>query len=206
MSRPTALVLCLIMLAAAPVLAQDPAPRPGAAKDAPGAMQAMMAAFEKASTPGPQHARLARDFVGTWTTAQTIWMDPSAPPLKETGRDISRIEFGGRHVRSDFTGSFMGQPFQGRALTSYDNVTGKYLGSWVDSMSTGQFLAQGDYDAATSTYTLLGAMPDPMQPGATIAVRQVVRIEGPDRHVMEWYEAGDGGERKSMEIVYTRVK
>lgn len=204
--KTTAFAILLATLAPAPLLsAQDAAP----AREAPAAateMQAMVAAFEKAGKPGPQHAQLARHFVGTWATSQTIWMDPSAPPLKETGREVSRVEFGGRHVRSDFTGSFMGQPFQGRALTSYDNVAGKYVGSWVDSMSTGQFLSEGGYDEASATYTFLGSMPDPMRPGATTAVRQVIRVEGPDRHVMEWYETGDSGERKSMEIVYTRVK
>lgn len=168
-------------------------------------MQKMMEAWQKASTPGPQHKQLVEHFVGTWNTKQTMWMDPSAPPTTETGKDVSTL-FGDRHVRTEFNSQFMGQPFTGVAMTSYDNVTGKYIGSWIDSMSTGQFMAEGDYDPATKSYTFRGEMADPMKAGAKIPVREVIRIVDKDNHVMEWYETRDGKEQKTMEIVYTRVK
>ena len=167
-------------------------------------MQAMMAAWEKASTPGPQHKQLAEHFVGTWNTKQTMWMDPSAPPMTETGKDVSTL-FGDRHVRTEFSSQFMGQPFAGIAMTSYDNVKGKYVGSWIDSMATGQFMAEGDYDPATKTYTFHGEMADPMKAGTKTPVREVIRIVDKDNHVMEWYETRDGKEHKSMEITYTRA-
>jgi len=167
-------------------------------------MKAMMDAMDKASRPGPQHKQLAEHFVGTWSTKQTMWMDPSAPPTTETGKDVSTL-FGDRHVRTEFNSQFMGQPFTGIAMTSYDNVKGKYVGSWIDSVSTGQFMAEGDYDPATSTYTFRGEMADPMKAGAKTQVREVIRIVDKDNHVMEWYEMHDGKERKSMEITYTRA-
>src|SRR5687768_6066564 len=158
-------------------------------------MQKMMEAWQKASTPGPQHKQLVEHFVGTWNTKQTMWMDPSAPPTTETGKDVSTL-FGDRHVRTEFNSQFMGQPFTGVAMTSYDNVTGKYIGSWIDSMSTGQFMAEGDYDPATKSYTFRGEMADPMKAGAKIPVREVIRIVDKDNHVMEWYETRDGKEQK----------
>ncbi|HZH44029.1 MAG TPA: DUF1579 domain-containing protein [Lysobacter sp.] len=172
----------------------------------PPEMKAMMEAWEKASTPGPQHRQLAEHFAGTWTTKQTMWMDPSAPPMTETGKAVSTAIMGGRHIRMEFTSQWMGQPFEGVALTSYDNVRGKYVGHWIDSMSTGQFMAEGEYDAKTRSYTFTGSMPDPMHPGKTTPVREVIRIVDADRHVMEWYETHDGKERKSMEIEYTRAR
>ena len=74
------------------------------------------------------------------------------------------------------------------------------------AMSTGQFLAEGDYDPATRTYTYRGSMPDPMQPGATTPVRETLRVVDRDHHVMEYFESHDGQERKSMQIEYTRSK
>lgn len=168
-------------------------------------MQKMMEAWQKASTPGPQHKQLAEHFVGTWDTRQTMWMAPSAPPMTETGRDTSAL-FGERHVRTEFSSRSMGQPFTGVAMTSYDNVTGKYIGSWIDSVSTGQFMAEGDYDPATKSYTFRGEMADPMKAGAKIPVREVIRIVDKDNRVMEWYETRDGKEQKTLEIVYTRAK
>lgn len=194
---------------AAPQPATTDAP---AAQQAPAAgappmtpeMQAMMEAWQKASTPGAQHRQLAEHFAGNWTTKQTFWMDPAAPPTTETGTSINTAEFGGRHIRSKFSSRFMGQPFQGEALTSYDNVTGKYVNVWVDSMSTGQYLSSGSYDPATKTYRFAGQMADPMKPGAMTPVREVIRIVDTNRHVMEMYETHDGKERKTMVIEYTR--
>lgn len=180
-----------------------------AAQDAPKMdpqTQAMMEAWQKAAAVGPQHRQLAEHFAGTWTTKNTMWMDPAAPPATSTGRSVQTMVLGDRHLRMDYTGDFMGQPFDGVGYSSYDNVRGKYVGSWMDSISTGQFMAEGDYDAATRTYTFRGDMPDPMRPGQSMPVREVVRILDNDRHVMEWYETHDGTERKSMQIEYTRAK
>lgn len=224
--KPIALTLLALSLACAlPLAAQDDPPQdkpaeradakaaqdtsaksPAAAPQMSPDMQAMMAAWEKAATPGPQHKQLADQFVGTWNTKQTIWMDESTPPMTETGRSVATAVFGGRHVREEFSSQWMGQPFQGVALTSYDNIKGKYVSSWTDNMSTGQFLSEGDYDPATRTYTFRGQMPDPMKAGAMIPVRQVVRVLDNDRHVMQMHETRDGKERKTMEIEYTRAK
>lgn len=168
-------------------------------------MQAMMEAWQKASTPGPQHAQLAEHFVGSWDAQTSVWMDPSAPPMTSTGTEVTTAEFDGRHVVSEFKGSMMGQPFTGHAVTSYDNTTGRYLVNWIDSMSTGQFHAQGECDPASKSYTFTGEMPDMMQPGTSIPIRQVIRIEDADHHVMEWYETRDGQEVKTMVIEYTRA-
>lgn len=200
--RTTALIG--LLCAAGTVTAQDAATGGAAQMDAQA--QAMMDAWQKAATPGPQHRQLAEHFAGTWTTKSTVWMDPSAPPMHETGRSVNTTVLGGRQLRMDFSGQFMGQPFEGIGYTGYDNVRGRYVGSWMDSMSTGQFMAEGDYDPATRTYTFRGEMADPMRPGKTMAVREVVRIVDNDHHVMEWYEMHDGAERKSMQIDYTRAK
>lgn len=202
----TGAALALSFALALPLSAQEKGAQDKQAPAMPPEMKAMMEAWEKASTPGPQHKQLAEHFAGTWTTRQTMWMDPSAPPMNETGKAVSTAIMGGRHIRMDFSSQWMGQPFEGVALTSYDNVRGKYVGHWIDSMSTGHFMAEGDYDPATKAYTFRGEMPDPMKAGKTIAVREVIRIVDADHHVMEWYENHDGKERKSMVIEYARAK
>lgn len=168
--------------------------------------QAMMAAWEKAATPGAQHQQLADHFVGTWNTRQTMWMDPAAPPMVETGKSVNTAVLGGRHVRMDFSGPFMGKPFEGTGYTGYDNVTGKYVSTWQDNMSTGIQLMRGDYDPASRTYTYTGEMPDLMAPGQPTPVREVIRVIDPDHHVMEMHETHGGKEAKTMEIDFKRVR
>lgn len=200
--RLAALAFALLSIHA---VAQEP---PAAGQEAPAMnaeQQAMMAAWTKAATPGPQHQQLVEHFSGTWTTKQTMWMDPSAPPMVETGQSVDTAVLGGRHVQTMFTGQVMGQPFEGRGLTGYDNVTGKYTSSWADNMSTGQMLMRGDYDAATKTYTFRGDMPDPMKNGAATPIRQVIRITDRDHHVFEMHETRDGKESRTMQIEYTRA-
>ena len=168
--------------------------------------QAMMAAWQKAATPGPQHAQLAEHFAGTWDTKQTMWMDPSAPPMTETGKSVETAVLGGRQVQTEFSGQVMGQPFQGIGFTGYDNVRGKYTGTWSDNMSTGTMVTEGEYDPATKTYTFRGQMADPMKDGAMIRIRETIRIVDADHHVMEMFEPRDGKEVRTMQIEYTRAK
>ncbi len=168
--------------------------------------QAMMEAWQKASTPGTQHKQLADQFVGTWDTRITAWMDPSAPPVVETGRSVNTAVLGGRQVRMEYKGQFMGQPFEGVGFSGYDNVRGKYTGTWTDNMSTSVMMSSGDYDAATRTYTFRAEMPDMMKPGKTTTIRESLRIIDADHHVMEMYEPKDGKEVKTMMLEYSRAK
>lgn len=204
-----AALACALLSLATNAVAQEDAPRqetppPVAAPDAD--QQAMMDAWRKAATPGPQHAQLAEHFVGSWDTKQTLWMDPSAPPTVETGKSVDTAVLGGRQVRTEFSGQLMGQPFNGIGFTGYDNVRGKYTGMWVDDMSTGLMTSTGDYDPDTRTYTFTSEMADPMNDGAATTVRETIRIIDADHHVMEMFETHDGKDVRTMQIEYARVK
>lgn len=198
--------LCLVLLTALPLAVA--AKEPKAAKTAPhpsAEQQAMMEAWQKAGTPGEQHKQLA-GMAGNWTTKQTMWMEPGAPPMVQSGTATGTLVLGGRHVRQDYKGEWMGQPFEGVGYTGYDNVTGKYYSSWMDSGSTGLFVSYGDYDPATRTYTFTGEMTDPAAGGAKIPVRQLVRIVDNDHHVFDMYETRGGKEMHAMQIEYARAK
>jgi hypothetical protein len=204
-----AALACALLSPVATAVAHDdaqdqPAPQATPAMDAE--QQAMMAAWQKAATPGPQHAQLAEHFAGTWSTKQTMWMDPSAPPMTETGKSVDTAVLGGRQIRTEFSSQFMGQPFNGIGFTGYDNVRGKFTSSWADDMSTGLMTSTGDYDPATKTYTFTTSMADPMNNGAMVPVRETIRIIDADHHVMEMFESRDGKETRTMQIDYARVK
>lgn len=217
MTRPTIplLTLALVLAAAPPLAAQDTPteakPEAEAASQSVGEamdaeMQAMMEAWQKAGTPGPQHRQLAEHFVGEWNATQTMWMDPDAPPMTQTGSASSKAVLGGRQIRDDYSSTFMGQPYQGIGHTGYDNVTGRYTSTWADNMSTGTMLAYGDYDPASKTYTFKAEMADPTQGGAMVPIRMEIRIVDADHHVFDMYETRDGQEARTMRIEYARAE
>lgn len=179
------------------------APPPAAPQMSPELM-AEMAAWTAASTPGAEHKQLAEHFAGDWDVKTTMWMDPSMPPVNGTGSATAAAEFGGRHVRMKYTGDFMGQPFNGEAITSYDNTSGKYVNTWFDNMGTGQYVTRGEYDPDTSTYTFTGTMSDPTKAGKTTTMKDVIRMNDDGSYVMESYELEDGKEAKMMQLEYSR--
>src|SRR3546814_17361268 len=124
-----------------------------------------------------------------------MWIDPSAPPMVETGKSVDTAVLGGRQIRTQFSSRFMGQPFNGIGFMGYDNVRGKYVASWVDDMSTGLITSEGDYDPATTTYTFVAEMADPMHDGAPIATRATVPNIDPDHHTMEMFETNHHQDR-----------
>lgn len=192
--------LCALALAVAlPLAAQEKQP-PMTAEQ-----QAMMQAWEKAAAPGEPHKQLAT-MQGKWNVKQTMWMDPKSEPMVQTGSANNTLTLGGRHLRQDYRGEWMGKPFDGVGYTGYDNVTGKYYSTWMDSGSTGLFVARGDYDPATKTYTFKGEMADAAAGGKMIPIRDVLRVVDNDHHVFEMYETRDGKEARVMELDYTRQK
>jgi hypothetical protein len=204
MNVRTLAALSLGLVIATSAAAQD---KKGAAPPEMTAEQkAMMDAWQKAATPGDPHKQLMAQYEGTWTTRQSMWMEPGQDPIVETGKSVNTAVFGGRQLRMDYTSQFMGQPYQGQGFSGYDNVKGKYVSSWMDNMSTGLFVSEGDYDPASKTYTYHAQMPDPMKPGTMVPVRNTVRVIDNDHHVFEMYETRDGKEAKTMQIEYTRSK
>jgi hypothetical protein len=110
---------------------------------------------------------------------------------------------GNRVMLEEVTSQVMGQPFTGQGLHGFDNVTGKYWGTWNDSMSTGLMISEGTCDAQLScTYT--GTHNDPVTKKPQSS-RMTTRWTDKNTEVFEMYGPGpDGKEAKMMEITYTR--
>ena len=179
---------------------------PALAQDAPPAMtaeqQAMMEAYQKAGTPGEEHARLAA-MAGTYDLSIKSWDAPGAPPTVEAGTATRTMILGGRVMREETTSSMHGQPFVGEGLHGYDNVTGKHWSTWSDSMSTGIMVSEGSCDAAGAC-TFTGSWNDPVSKGK-ITARMTTRWTSPDTEVFEMYTPGpDGKEIQMMEITYKK--
>ena len=183
-----------------PLLAQETKAKAPTAEQ-----QAMMQAWQKAATPGPNH-KLLGSLTGEWTFATKMWMEPGAPPESSTGTAVYTPLMDGRYIQGEYKGTFGGMAFQGLGLTGYDNVAQHFTTTWADNMGTSIMLMTGTYEPLTKTFTYMGDMDDMMKPGTKVKVRQNVKILSGDSHIMEWYESRGGREIKTMEIAYTRQK
>lgn len=108
-------------------------------------MDAMFAMMAEKATPGDHHEELSKT-VGHWTAAAEF-MVPGMDPMTSTGTMHTEWVLGGRYTVSHFNlPEFMGQPFEGMAITGYSNYTNEYNSVWVDTMSTHMTTTTGKRD------------------------------------------------------------
>lgn len=153
-------------------------------------------------TPGPVQEMFAK-YDGEWKSEISMWMDPSAAPMKMDGSTSNKMILNGRYQYSTHTGTMMGMPFEGIMILGYDNAKKMIVSSWIDNMGTGIMNMSGTWDEATKSATLYGTQTDPMT-GKDIKVREVFKVLNDDSQSLEMYMDKEGTEMKSMEIMYFR--
>lgn len=170
------------------------------AKKAEPAMDPQMAEMIKNGTPNESHAKL-KGMEGKWKAVVKTWFAPGEPQTSEGVSENSLI-LGGRYLQQRYTGTMMGQPFNGYGLTGFDVKKGVYTTFWVDDMSTAVMAATASMDESgktmTSTYTADGPDGKPME------YKNVTQIVDPNTHVFTMYGVMGGKDMKQMEITYTR--
>jgi Protein of unknown function (DUF1579) len=162
-------------------------------------MQAMAAAMK----PGEHHKRLG-NFVGHWTTHNKMWMAPGQPPMENDGTMDSEWMMGGRYIVSRHKGNMMGMPFEGQEIDGYDNLTGKYVLSWIDNMGTGIMNMTGSCDDADcKAVTMTGDMIDPMTKDKG-TYKSTTTWTSPTSFKYEAWWVSPKGEMKVMEVAATK--
>lgn len=166
--------------------------------------QAQMEAYMKAGTPGPQHKAMAAE-AGSYDMLIKSWHEPGGAPMEDRGTATRKMILDGRVLVEDVSSQMMGMPYTGHGMRGYDNVTGKYWGTWTDSMSTGMMVIEGTCDEAKKTCAFTGSTNDPITK-KEMKARMNTRETG-QGEVFEMYMPGpDGKEMKMMEITYTKKK
>jgi hypothetical protein len=192
----TLLTAAVVVLLGTPALAGNEPPQMTPEQ------KAEMEAYAKAGAIGPQHQSMAA-MAGTYKMAIKSWHEPGGPPMEETGTATRKMVMDGRVMVEDVNSSMMGTPFTGHGMRGFDNVSGKYWSTWMDSMSTGLMVSTGTCDAK-KTCTFTGSWNDPVKKGP-ITARMTTRWTSPTTEVFEMYAPGkDGKEMKMMEITYTK--
>jgi len=116
-----------------------------------------------------------------------------------------KMDVGGLWLVSDFQGEFGGQKFQGKGLDSYDAAKKKYVGVWVDSMSTYPMVSEGEYDKDGKVLKMTGEGPGP--DGKLAKYKTTTEHKDKDTMIFTMYSVGaDGKDQPMMSITYKRSK
>jgi hypothetical protein len=175
----------------------------GRARTAALDQEKIMAAWQKAMAPADGHRRL-EPLVGTWLAKTTFWMAPGAPPSTGEGVSEHRWVLGGRYLEQTYRGTSMGMPFEGRGYTGYDNVQGKYVGTWMDTMGTCIMNSVGTGKPTREQIAFSSSL---FEPGTRrqVLFRSLIRIQGRDHHTFEMWTTAPAGKRfRTMLVEYRR--
>ena len=103
---------------------------------------------------GPEHEWLKK-MEGTWDTTMKFM------GMESKGTAVYAMELGGLWLSSTFKGEVAGAKFEGKGYDTYDAGKKKFVGLWMDSMSTAPMHMEGTYDKDKKTLTMAGEGPGP---------------------------------------------
>ena len=107
-----------------------------------------------------EHKILKRD-VGVWDAEMKLWMaGPDQDPMVSKGVERNRM-LGETWILSNFTADLGGQEFKGHGQFGYDTKKKKFVGTWVENMSTNISTMEGTYDEAKGELTMFSMGIDP---------------------------------------------
>jgi hypothetical protein len=173
----------------------------------PGWTQADLDACIAAGTPGENHKHLAKD-AGVWVGRSRMWMFPGAEPVESECQCTVTPVMDGRYIRAEMKGDMPGLgPFTGFGLYGFDNVSQKFVSTWIDNHSTGMMQGEGKLsdDGKTLTWTYTCNCPLTKKP---TVMRDVETYTGPDTKRLESYmtDPKSGVVFKMLSIEFARKK
>jgi hypothetical protein len=154
--------------------------------------------------PPGEHHRWLDQFVGTWTIdAGTI--GEGEPTIKgtETVRSL-----GGRWVIGDQKSELPGMGPMDAVLTlGYNSETGRYQGTWVDSITDHLWVLEGTLDPARKVLTLEAEGPNMMDPAeGDTRYRDVIEFKSADHRTLASFALIDGTWVQFASANYRRMK
>jgi len=154
---------------------------------APNAKAQEMPAMEQ---PTAQHQWLQK-FVGEWDSTVQILMDPENPvsvSVTETYRPLGRF-----WVVGEIVSQSPEMPFSGRYTIGFDSETEKFVGFWIESMTSNLARYEGSTDAAGRTLIMETEGKCPIRPGHLTKFREVTEFRDDNlRHVATFIQDDEG--------------
>jgi hypothetical protein len=156
--------------------------------------------------PPGEHHKWLEQLVGTWTVESNM-SGEGEPPMKHTGTDTVR-SLGGRWVICELKGEIPGMGPMSAVLTlGYNSETGKYHGTWIDSVQDHLWVYEGTLDPTKKILTLEAEGPNMMDPtkGDT-RYRDVIKFNSADHRTLTSSALVDGKWVQFMTADYRKTK
>ncbi len=164
-----------------------------------------MQACMLAGKPGKMQEHLAAG-AGEWTGKTSMWMAPGTEPmLSECTSTVTPI-MDGRFIKVEMQGDMPGMgPFTGFGVYGFDNVSQKFVSSWIDNQSTGIMQGTGELSENGKTMTWNHTFSCPLTKKPAV-MREIETITGPNTKTLEMFttDPKSGKEYKMMSIAFTR--
>ena len=150
--------------------------------------------FEMPEMPRPlsEHDWL-QQFVGEWDSEAECFMDPDGPPVKSRGRERIRA-LGGFWIVSEIEAEMMDRPFRTVQILGFDPHKERFIGSWVDTMTSFMWHYEGTLNEARNLLTLHTEGPCPMRSGGLSKFRETLEIRDRDHKVYTSSIQGEDGQ------------
>ena len=167
--------------------------------------EAITKALENAMTPGEGQKRL-EPLIGTFDVKVRTWLDPSKPPIESSATAVDTWVLGGRYVQQMLAGYIGGEPWSGISYAGYDNVTKKYVSTYMDTGSTGMEWYTGTLDPDGTHGRMTATIADEVTgKPKTLELRLTIAANG-DRVTELWEQQATGKMAKVLEFQFTRKK
>lgn len=166
-----------------------------------------MQACVAAGTPGKMHEHLAKG-VGTWLGKSQMWMSAGTEPMKSECTSTVTSAMDGRYFKCEMAGEMPGMgTFSGFGVYGFDNVSQKFVGTWIDNQSTGIMTGTGELskDGKTLSWSYTYNCPITKKPAT---VRQIETYPDGKSSTFEMFmtDPKSGKEYKCMRIDFTKSK
>ena len=202
-SKACAVPLSLLLASAPPAAAEEP--RTGAAQ-APAARASAVeddiVRYMAVSRPGPEH-RWLDPLVGSWTV-DLLWLAAGGRETRTSGTSENRWILDGRFLLCETTAGEGPSRIDATTIYGFDNRQKKYFALGMHNLATYVMQPSGSFDPATQSFLLSGKERDEVT-GSVLVYRELLKIEGPDRHVLRvYFDVLGRSPVKVLEAVFTR--
>lgn len=147
--------------------------------------------------PGPEHAKL-KELVGEWDAVIT------ASGQESKGSATYKSICDGMWIASEFSGALGELKFTGHGIDGYDLQKKKYVGVWVDSLSSSPMQFAGNIDEKSKLLVMTGEGVN--MEGKVEKVKTTTEFKTKDNFIFKLYMIDDGREDLAFTIEYTRKK
>lgn len=166
-------------------------------------LEAMEKAWADFAKLAPEHKHF-KDVVGEWNVETKETWPGMQKPIVSRGKATFRLMLGGRFLQQRYEPEHEGQKFRGFGIHGYDKAKKKYVSVWLDNMSTGIMVSEGEYDEEADQLVQVGESESPL---GKMRLRTVMKAIDDNGFTMSFYVAmPDKKEHKGMVITYTRKK